>query len=193
MQKKLILGSTSKYRKQLLERLGLSFECCSPGIVEEEVKLLNLTPLQMAETLAYQKAESVFQLYPDACVIGGDQLLHFEGNIYGKAGSKEMAVQQLMTLAGKSHDLITSIVVMNECQVFTHTDTTRLHMRNLSQEQLKRYVDFDNPIYCAGSYMLEKQGITLFNKIESDDQTSIIGLPLIALTGILTEIGYRIP
>lgn len=193
MIKRIILASKSKYRAALLQRLGVSFESIDPSIDEDQIKNSNLSPIKIAEALAVRKAEVVFANNPDACVIGGDQLLNLDGKILGKPGSKEKAVEQLELLSGRSHELITSIAVLADGVKEIYTDVTRLTMRSLSREQLERYVDHDNPIYCAGSYMLEEQGISLFSSIESEDQTAIIGIPLMALTDILTGVGYSIP
>ena len=105
----------------------------------------------------------------------------------------EAAVEQLVSLSGHEHDLITAMVVMSGSRTFRHTDVTKLWMRPLSRATIVRYVLAERPLDCAGSYKIESHGITLFDRIDSEDQTAIIGLPLIALVSILSELGYEIP
>jgi septum formation protein len=185
-KKQLILGSTSKYRYELLSRLGYSFKALPPLIDEEKEKKPSLTPIALAENLAFLKAQSLAK--EGLIVIGGDQLVACEGRIIGKAHTKEKAIEQLLSMTGKPHDLITAICVTDGNQVYRHTDITRLFMKNLNQELVEKYVHLDEPIDCAGSYKIEKHGIALFDKIESQDFTAIQGLPLIALNKILENI-----
>lgn len=186
-EKQLILGSTSKYRKELLSRLAYSFTAMAPLIDEDKEKDPKLSPKELAEKLAFMKAESLKN--PDRVVIGGDQLVSFEGQILGKAHTKENAVKQLMAMQGKTHELITAICVFDGIKAIPYTNITRMTMRKLSQSQLEHYVELDEPTDCAGSYKIEKHGIMLFDKIETDDFTAIQGLPLIALNKILEDIG----
>ena len=189
----LVLASTSRYRRALLHRLGVPFRCHPPGIDEDAPKSSIASPLALAEALARAKAGCLAEAEPGAIVIGGDQLVEFEGRVYGKPGSTEAAVRQLAELAGRSHRLITSIAVRHGGGVIAHTDTTVLHMRPLRREEIERYVAADRPFDCAGSYKLEEMGIVLFDRIESSDQSAITGLPLIALTTILRGLGFEIP
>lgn len=189
----LILASTSPYRRAQLARLGLPFACQAPGIDEDDWKQANLAPRELAERLAVAKAASVAANALDATVIGGDQLVALDGDILGKPGDRRGAVAQLERLSGRSHELITAIAVAHAGQIRTHVDITRLRMRPLDRAGIERYVDADQPCDCAGSYKLESRGIVLFETIESADQSAITGLPLIALTSMLGEIGYPIP
>lgn len=192
---KLILASTSPYRRALLERLGLPFECVAPRIDEEERKRSNdyLPPRQLSGLLAAEKAESVAVEFPEATIIGGDQLVTIQGKILGKPGSTRAAVEQLASLSGKEHELITSIAVVHSGKSRAYTDVTRLRMRKLSREEIERYVAADQPIDCAGSYKLESRGIVLFESILGPDHSAVTGIPLIALTTLLRELGARIP
>ncbi len=147
----------------------------------------------LAEHLAIAKARSLSEAEPNATLIGSDQLVCFEGRIYGKPGTPERAVEQLAAMAGKSHQLITALAVWRQGQTYLHTDITSMHMRSFSQDELERYVAADHPLDCAGSYKLEERGIVLFDRVESQDHTSIMGLPLIALTSLLRTLGYSIP
>jgi septum formation protein len=190
----LILASTSPYRSALLTRLGLPFETQSPEIDENLIKHKKLPARVVAETLAYDKALDIYQKKGgNVCVIGGDQLVSFEGSLIGKPSSTEQAVNDLLRMSGKLHELITSICIIHPNQTKSHTDITTLYMRSLSEQQIRRYVDLERPLDCAGSYKIEKHGIALFNKIESADHSAIMGLPLIALTNILAELGYEFP
>jgi septum formation protein len=193
----LILGSTSRYRRQLLERLGLPFEVKAPTCDEEALKDPTLSPQALAEFLAAAKAASIAIGLPQAVVIGSDQVAAFEDtdgwHIIGKPGTVDKAVSQLSRLSGRSHVLITAIVVQQGTRIERHTDITTLTMRTLTIAQLHRYVVADLPLDCAGAYKLEARGISLFSSIKSADHSAIIGLPLIELTRILTTFGYVIP
>ena len=189
----LILASTSRYRKALLERLGVPFRCLDPRVDEESFKMLGLEPRELAERLALAKARRLAEEEPEATIIGCDQLVAFEGQVFGKPGSIANAIEQLSSMAGRTHELITALAVWHEGQALTHTDVTRLSMRPLQRDEIERYVAADRPIDCAGAYKLEERGISLFDRIESSDHTAITGLPLIALTSILRTLGYPIP
>jgi len=191
----LILASTSPYRRALVERLGVPFRCIAPLIDEEELKaeLNTAGPRELAERLAMAKAISVARNEPHATVIGGDQLVAFDGTILGKPGSSEQAVAQLQAMSGRSHELITALVVLRDNTAHAHTNVTNLTLRPLTPSEIDRYVEADQPLDCAGSYRLEARGIALFERIDSDDHSAIVGVPLIALTTILRTIGFAIP
>ncbi len=191
----LILASTSPYRRTLMERLGVPFRCVAPPVDEEKLKadLGNLPPRKLAEALAIAKGAAVAEIEPAAIVVGADQLISLNDQIFGKPGSIERAAAQLSTMAGRTHELITALYVVSPQGKCLHTNVTRMSMRQLSHEEIERYVTFERPIDCAGGYKLESRGIALFERIETEDQTAIIGLPLIALTSILRSLGRRIP
>lgn len=191
--KKLILASSSPYRKALLERLGLKFECISPDVDEDKFKDLIKDPIELAQTLAKEKAMAIAKSHPEAIIIGSDQLLHFEGQNLGKAGTLEKAFDQLKMLSGKSHQLVTSFCILHPEGEHLETNVTTLKMRNLSDAGIKNYLISDNPIDCAGSYKLELKGISLFEKIDTDDHTAIIGLPLLSVGSVLIGLGIEIP
>ena len=190
---KLILASTSPYRAAQLRRLGLEFEICDPQVDESSFKQAGLAPEILAETLAMEKAKGVFQQNPGAIVIGGDQLVSFEETILGKPGTAERALEQLSVMQGKTHLLITAISVLGPDFSETHINYTKLKMRPLDLDAIKRYVEFDQPLNCAGAYKLESQGITLFEEIQSSDHSAISGIPLIALTTLLMQAGVTLP
>ena len=190
---KLVLASTSRYRKDLLARLGLPFEARAPLCDEEALKVPGLAPEALAERLALAKAESLREAEPGAAIVGSDQIATIDGVILGKPGIAVRAEEQLARLAGRTHALVTAIAVVHPGGVLAHLDITRLSMRALGAEAIARYVAADAPLDCAGSYRLEARGIALFSRIESADHTAIVGLPLIALTEMLASLGFRVP
>lgn len=189
----LLLASTSPYRRALLARLGVPFRVRAPEVDEESFQTLGLPPRELAERLAGEKSLALASQEPAATIIGSDQLVACDGRIFGKPGTPERAVQQLRELAGRSHQLVTALAVWHRGALWCHTDVATLTMRELRDDELWRYVQADEPWNCAGSYKLECRGIALFTAIESADQSAIVGLPLLALTSRLRELGYAIP
>ncbi len=195
--KRIILASTSKYRKELLSRLGHNFECISPNVDEDVFKSKIDDPVLLAETLGREKALAVLNQAKmenkHAVIIGSDQLAECDGVRLSKPKTMEKAIDQLIFLNGKTHRLITSYTVAFNDELKTKTNMTTLTMRNLSIEQIKNYLSCDVPFDCAGSYKLELNGISLFSKIDTSDHSAIIGLPLISLGNVLNEIGVTTP
>jgi septum formation protein len=191
----LVLASTSAYRRGLLERLGLPFRCRAPLCDELALhrESADLDPRRLAESLAVAKASSLVEEEPGATIVGCDQLVSLVGRVFGKPQTLERAIDQLQSMCGRTHELITAMVVIRGSDMFRHTDITRLTMRPLSREAIERYVAADRPFDCAGSYKLESRGIVLFDRIESQDHSAITGLPLIALVTILGTLGFVIP
>lgn len=189
----LILASTSPYRRGLLARLGLPFRCLAPRVDEDQLKQGDWTPRQLAEHLALAKARSVAEVEPAATIIGSDQVVSFQDRIFGKPMSAPHAVEQLAAMSGQAHQLITAVAVWTQQHTYVHTDVTTMHLRSLTRPELERYVAADQPLDCAGSYKLEERGITLFERIETEDYTAIMGLPLIAVTSLLRTLGASIP
>lgn len=189
----LVLASSSRYRRALLARLGIPFRFRTPPVDEAAIQAEGHAPRGLAERLAAAKAISLAHEESEATLIGSDQLVALDGRILGKPGDAESAVAQLTAMAGRTHELVTALAVWNRGALVVHTDITRLTMRNLSRDEIVRYVDADRPLDCAGSYKIEERGIVLFDRIESADQSAITGLPLIALTTILRELGFPIP
>jgi 7-methyl-GTP pyrophosphatase len=191
----LILASTSPYRRQLLERLGLPFRALAPTVNEGAIQALfdAGSAAELAEHLAIAKAVSVSRREPDATIIGSDQVCVCEDRILNKPGTAAAATEQLAFLADKMHQLITAICVWHEGATLRHRDVTTLTMLPLSGDQIERYVAADEPLDCAGSYKLEARGIGLFETIESSDHTAITGLPLLAAARLLRQAGWTIP
>lgn len=190
----LVLASTSRYRAELLGRLGVPFSAAAPSCDEDEMKQREPDPRALALRLAEDKARSVARLHPGAFVLGGDQVLAHAGAILGKPHTREAAIGQLQRLRGRSHQLLTAIcLVAPDGSTRTHLDAHTLAMRPLPDAALARYVDADEPLDCAGSYKIEARGIALFERIEGADFTAITGLPLITLSGWLADSGFQVP
>lgn len=189
----LILASTSRYRRAQLERLGLHFTPIPPAFDEEREKGTPLPPGALALHLAQRKAESLRAAHPDATIIGSDQLVAVDDRILGKPGSEAQAVAQLEALSGRTHRLLTALVVLDPRGDFTHLDETRLTLRALGRPALERYVARDRPLDCAGAYKIEAGGMALFEGIETEDPSAIEGLPLLALVRRLSALGFALP
>lgn len=189
----LILASTSPYRAQALQRLGLHFRQEAPRCDEDALKQQGHAADEMACFLAQEKARSVAQAFPQAVVIGSDQLALHRGQILGKPGSTAAAQTQLQALSGSAHHLLTAMHICSPQGEHRHLDRTVLHMRALSPEAIARYVSLDQPLNCAGAYKIEAAGIGLFTRIESEDHSAITGLPLLALMSHLIALGIPFP
>ena len=194
MRMKLILASTSRYRRELLERLHVSFDAIPPGI--DETARPNERPAPLSLRLSIEKAAAVSEAHPDAVVIGSDQTATIDGlQSIGKPGTHERAVAQLRAASGQALVFHTSMAVMRARDRFQRTITvdTRIRFRVLTDQEIEAYLQAEKPYDCAGAAKCEGLGISLLDSIESSDPTAIIGLPLIALSGQLREAGVRIP
>jgi septum formation protein len=189
----LVLASTSPYRRQLLERLGVPFDRAAPGVDESSQTSADTTPIEIAQTLARAKAEAVAAQRPGAVVVGSDQVASIDGAILGKPGTAAAAADQLRRLRGRGHELITAVAIAHPGGMAEFVDVTRLWMRDLDDGEIDRYVAADQPLDCAGSYKIERLGVALFAAVECEDQTAITGLPLLRLSAELRQLGYRIP
>lgn len=187
----LILASGSRYRRELLERLGFSFQAVTP--VFEETRDPGLSPEELVQVLARGKALSLAQRFPDALILGADQLAEIDGHLLGKPGSAEQAVAQLIRLSGRSHRLLNGLALIEPATGRTETclDIQKLSLRALPRATLERYVAAEQPLDCAGSYRIEGPGLALFRSLESQDYTGIIGLPLTKVTDLLLAFGAR--
>lgn len=188
----LILASSSPYRSVLLERLGLPFECVPPGV--EESQKAGEAPRDMVTRLAVEKALAVSGKNKGAYVLGSDQIAVHEGSVTGKPGNGEMARRQLTAFSGSVVEFLSSVALAQDGQVegFSLVQT-RVSFRSLSQEEIARYVERDQPFDCAGSFRAERLGPSLFESVFSQDPTAIIGLPLIETARLLREAGFRLP
>ncbi|MBD64504.1 MAG: septum formation protein Maf [Halobacteriovoraceae bacterium] len=190
--KKLILASKSPYRKEILAKIGVPFECVSSGFDEDELKKTYSDPQVLTQKLAIGKAQAIEANFQGAVIIGSDQVCHVDGKILGKTGNIADSLEQLKLLQDRTHELVTSYCLLYQGEFKVRTNVTKLTMRKLSESQLKNYLSIDNPIDCAGSYKLELNGIGLMKKVETEDYTAIIGLPLVALTNDLEELGFSV-
>lgn len=193
MTPKLILASTSPYRAELLTKLHQPFEQLAPDC--DETPLANESAGALVERLAREKAESLATAYPEAIVIGSDQVADVDGFITGKPGNKEAAIQQLQTLSGKELMFYTGLAVVNKKRNESRSCVvpTSVVFRTLTKEKIVRYLDADQPYNCAGSFKSESLGSTLVKSMSSEDPAALIGLPLIQLSIYLEELGITLP
>ena len=187
----LVLASSSRYRKALLERLGIPFRVDSPDI--DETPLPGETPRDLVVRLSIAKARAVASRWPDAIVIGSDQAATFNGVILGKPGTVEAAVRQLGTFSGRHVDFLTGVAVLDTPtdRVRTAMDTTTARFRNASEAEIRRYVERDRPLDCAGGIRFEGLGPLLLEGVDTRDPSAAIGLPLIVLGELLRAEGVN--
>ncbi|AWB35733.1 Maf family protein [Orrella marina] len=183
----LILASSSRYRQAQLQSLGLAFRTAVPNI--DEVALSHETPLSISRRLALSKALAVAKQCPASVVIGADQVLDLDGLPLGKPGSHDAATRQLRLLSGRVAYFHSAVSVISPRTQQVTVSTTRAVFRQLSVTQIESYLLFDRPYDTAGSAKAESLGIALLEELSSDDPSAIIGLPLIALTRLLNNIG----
>ena len=187
----LILASTSRYRRELLQRLRIPFEVISPNV--DETPLTGESTLDLALRLANAKAAAVAKEHPHAWVIGSDQVADLHGAAIGKPGNFERALAQLQLMRGQAVTFHTALCLMKGAQQTTLNVPTEVTFRKLSDDVLESYLLAEEPYDCAGSAKSEGLGISLLESIQSDDPTALIGLPLITLTGLLRDAGFVIP
>lgn len=184
-----VLASSSLYRRELFERLGIPFMVDSPGI--DETPLDNEPVDDLVRRLAVAKARAVAARWPRTVVIGSDQAASFEGRILGKPGTPQTAVAQLLAFSGKRVDFYTGVAVLHgpSDPVTTHIDLTRAHFRQVRKDEIERYVQRDQPLDCAGGIRFEGTGVLLLEAVETRDPSAAIGLPLIELGAMLRAAG----
>ncbi len=191
----LVLASTSPYRRELLGRLGLPFETCSPGV--DETPLEGESPANRALRLAVAKARAVAAEHPGGIVIGSDQVASVgEGStsqILRKPGTAGRCLEQLLTLSGQVARFDTAVAVIAAGREVTHVDVTRVHFRAFSAADAGRYIAHEPAFDCAGGFKCEGLGVTLMASLETSDPTGLIGLPLIWLAGALRDAGLTLP
>lgn len=182
---KLLLASSSKYRRQLLERLGLPFESNSPDI--DETPLPGESPEALVVRLAEAKARALASNYPNFLIIGSDQVACVDGQILGKPGTVERAEAQLAALSGNSVHFYTGLALLNPVarRVQVDMDTTEVQFRELTTQEISAYIAREQPLDCAGSFKSEGLGVALFERIATEDPAALIGLPLVKLCEML--------
>ena len=193
LQRPLVLGSTSRYRRELLERLNLPFEVAAPDV--DESPLPGEAPRDLALRLALAKARAVAQQHPGAVVIGSDQVADLGGEPLGKPGQHERAVQQLRQMRGQTVVFQTAVAVVCAATGFEQVELApvEVRFRALNDEEIERYLRAEQPYDCAGSAKSEGLGIALLDAIHSDDPTALIGLPLIRTCRMLRAAGLVLP
>jgi septum formation protein len=184
---RLILGSSSPFRKMLLERLMLPFDTANPDI--DETPLANETPIALVERLAIAKAKEIAKSNPNALIIGSDQVALHGSEIVGKPHTHERAVEQLRTASGKKIELFTGLALINSKTGSIQSEVVpfTVHFKRLSESTIERYLRKEQPYNCAGSVRAEGLGVALFEKFEGDDPNALIGLPLIRLVAMLED------
>ncbi len=188
----IILGSSSPFRAELLQKLGLSFSIAKPDI--DESVLANEQPEQLVKRLAEQKAKAIASAYPEALIIGSDQVAVIDNTIMGKPGNHDNAVKQLSIASGKTVRFLTGLALFNAktSQMQSLVEPFNVSFRQLTLEQINGYLYKEQPYQCAGSFKSEGLGISLFSQLEGDDPNSLIGLPLIRLIDMLQHEGIDI-
>lgn len=188
----LVLASSSRYRRDLLERLNLPFECASPDI--DETPLSGESPADYVARLAESKARELAKDFPDALIIGSDQCCVLDGIIVGKPGGFENAKKHLQACSEKHVSFLTGLCVLNTVNNSHEVcvEPFHVHFRQLSYDMIANYLNAEQPYDCAGSFKMEGLGIALFSKLEGEDPNSLIGLPLIRLIGMLEKQGLRV-
>ena len=182
----LLLASSSPYRKALLQRLGLPFTCASPDI--DETPLAGESGPDLALRLATSKAGALARDYPEHWIIGSDQVACLpDGSLLNKPGNHEQALQQLRRSSGQRVDFHTGLALLDASsgRLQSHCERFTVHFRQLTDTEIEAYLHREQPYDCAGSFRMEGLGIVLFSKLEGADPNSLIGLPLISLTGML--------
>jgi septum formation protein len=192
MHQKLVLASTSHYRRELLSRLGLPFEVANPQA--DESRLLDETPETLALRLSEVKARAVMHTFPDTLIIGSDQVATVDGKIYGKPGTHERAVAQLRELSGKTVNFFTGLCLLDarSGKAEVRGIPTLVKFRNLTNQEIENYLGREPAYDCAGSAKSEGLGIALLASMQGDDPNALIGLPLIALCDMLRNKGVQV-
>ena len=192
-QKTLVLGSTSPFRKELLKRFNLDFSIDSPNI--DETPLENETAEAYVKRLSLEKAQAVAQKHPNALIIASDQCSVLKGKIQGKPKNHENAVTQLTESSGQRVSFFTGLCVYDTTDNSYQLDLIPFHVdfRILSGNEIQSYLIAEQPYFCAGSFKSEGLGITLFKRLQGDDPTALIGLPLIRLSEMLRNKGVSLP
>jgi MAF protein len=190
---RLILASSSPYRKELLERLNLEFECISPDI--DESSLENEQSDAYVQRLAIEKAAEIGKTHSDNLIIGSDQCCVNNNIILGKPKDRDNAIEQLIAASGKSIEFLTGVSIQHPESGWHREwmDTFTVEFRHLSLAEIERYLDTEQPFNCAGSFKSEKLGISLCQSMRGNDPTALIGLPLIRVAHCLREFGLQVP
>jgi septum formation protein len=186
----LILASTSRYRRELLQRLRIAFDTVAPQV--DEAALPGEASAALAQRLALAKARAVATRFPDAIVIGSDQVADLDGLVLGKPGTHERAREQLRAMRGRTLTFQTAVAVTAGEFEQAELVAVKVQMREYSDTEIERYLVLEQPFDCAGSAKSEALGIALCARIDSPDPTALIGLPLISVCRLLAQAGYNV-
>jgi septum formation protein len=189
----IFLASSSPYRRGLLDRFLDSYETVSPGVDESNED--GLAPAELATHLARKKAEAIAINARKALIIGADQLAVLDDQVLGKPGDHQKAIEQLLAASGKAVTFLTAVCILDPIgrARYEHTDKTTVRFRQFDRRLAEAYLRHDKPYDCAGSFKLEGAGFVLFDSVETDDPTALIGLPMIWLADRLLQLGYLLP
>ncbi|MEA3302950.1 MAG: Maf family nucleotide pyrophosphatase [Pseudomonadota bacterium] len=188
----LVLASTSPFRRELLNKLGLPFETAAPDI--DESPLPDEEPESLVKRLSLEKAEAVAADYPQALIIGSDQVACVDNQVLGKPGSHQKAMQQLKLTSGKTVTFMTGLTLYDSASGNSKTlcEPFYAHLRELTERQIDNYLQREQPYNCAGSFKSESLGIALFARLEGEDPNALVGLPLIRLIDMLQQFGVDV-
>lgn len=193
----LVLASTSQIRRELLARLGIDFVVIPADL--DETPYPSETPKALVKRLSRAKAEAVRSKAPEAFVLGSDQVAVCAGHIASKPGNRTTAIKDLQRYSGNTVSFYTGLALYcpqtpnSEPRTLWHCDHTRVVFRALSTLEIERYIDRDQPFHCAGAFKMEALGVSLFERIDNQDPTALLGLPLIALCSMLRQAGFKLP
>jgi septum formation protein len=193
MQRKLVLASSSPARRELLDRLYLEYVVDTPDI--DETRAPHETPADYVRRLSREKAQAVAARHPRALIVGSDQAAVLDGEVIGKPGDHVRAAMQLRAASGRAVEFLTGVCLLDAAsgKAQTRLAPFQVHFRTLDEATIERYLHREQPYGCAGSFKSEGLGIALFERLEGDDPTALIGLPLIALVTLLGEAGVAVP
>jgi septum formation protein len=190
---RIVLASTSRYRRGLMDRFLTDFEDVSPDVSEDNGE--GLAPDALATALARRKAEAVSAQARDSLIIGADQLAVLDGMVLGKPGNHQKAVEQLLAASGKTVRFLTAVCILDPVSRtrYEHLDTTTVQFREFDRRLAEAYLRIDEPYDCAGSFKLEGAAFVLFESVHTDDPTALIGLPMIWVADRMLKLGYLLP
>ena len=189
----IFLASSSQYRRELLNRFLDNYEVVDPEV--DERNNLGLPPAELAQHLARKKAEAIAANARKSLIIGADQLAVLEDRVLGKPGDHATAIEQLLASSGKTVTFLTAVCILDPVgrARYEHTDKTVVRFREFDRRLAEAYLKHDKPYDCAGSFKLEGAGFVLFESVETDDPTGLIGLPMIWVADRLLQLGYLLP
>ena len=192
MHKTIALASSSPYRRELLDKLGFAYRSKKPDI--DETPFPDEAPNELVARLAESKARAVMQQFPNALIIGSDQVAVLDGEILGKPGTKSRAIEQLKKASGRCMTFLTGLSLLDSETGIAKTEVVPfdVHFRILTDQMIDRYLEREQPFNCAGSFKSEGLGIVLFDKLDGEDPNTLIGLPLIRLTRLLEQAGVEV-